>query len=882
MCFGRPNAIEPTRRTITATLIIPASGGVVTFPPVETKTSLRTTSSFATTLPTTLVIDTSSTPQLPIASTPASRNRSTPTQSTSVHSTLVRSTSSPSTEETFTSTSSSSTSRDTEATTALLSTTVNSEANSITSTSETETETSTEAAGAGAGAGDDKDNQDEKEDGDNKLSTEQVAGISVGVLAAAGVAAGAIVLARYCRRRKYPQIKTGFLPVRDTWGYKPERPPKDGPNTNTNAWIANQIRPPLDPATPPPPPPIYSRANTQPAPGHRPHLSPVSMVASPPPSSRGTGHPSPLRRISKLLPAKPVLPVLPLMIKKENPPLLLKPEADENEHRDVGHVAHENAFQLPPLAITLPAPVASSPTRTKPMPPAPPKLQIPVSNGLNQSNARESTITEFEEDRASLSPYGQVWRPPPTTPISATTYYVADQHGNWVLANSERASQLAQANAQKSQGLQSNNEPRSLQKNGGPLTVSNSQLSLAPPAEIVPAIPRTQGPYPLWSSHPNPRRASSIQRPMIRNLTRPQPPSNSSSGSDVTTINTSSSECVSDDPSPPLEQPVSLSPVAESPRSGLGHSPQPIVPPRDPRRISQMAAKNDSAIAKAAAPPTRPMVYYPPGQPSPTLGMDQPLIMSSSPPPAGPQTRPRPTANPGLETTGSPTMRMVEPSPEPEDRRNQEVAQNRAPPFFFAPMYPQPLASRQSQQQYHPAPRPQPQGHQQPHHQSRDSFQRQDPRQSYSHLPIFQSFQRQPPRNPPNYHPLARPPHPSYRPCNHPHQPYQPYRPDHNQPPGAPYQEWCPPQGMTSNLVHQSSGYRSSSEVSSSNSSLLIKRLGSDRASDMAMPTQQPNGTKWRRDGHEAATPAQPSGSTNWKPRLTPTRRGDDLFLNVQ
>ncbi|KAG3181030.1 hypothetical protein PC129_g25404 [Phytophthora cactorum] len=60
----------------------------------------------------------------------------------------------------------------------------------------------------------------------------------------------------------------------------------------------------------------------------------------------------------------------------------------------------------------------------------------------------------------------------------------------------------------------------------------------------------------------------------------------------------------------------------------------------------------------------------------------------------------KPTVNPGLPRSGSPTMRVVEPSTEPEEEEKQDQEQrpvtppkSRAPPFFFAPPYPQPLKS---------------------------------------------------------------------------------------------------------------------------------------------------------------------------------------------
>jgi hypothetical protein len=87
----------------------------------------------------------------------------------------------------------------------------------------------------------------------------------------------------------------------------------------------------------------------------------------------------------------------------------------------------------------------------------------------------------------------------------------------------------------------------------------------------------------------------------------------------------------------------------------------------------------------------------------------------------------------------------------------------------------------------------------------------------------------------------------------------------------------------------------SSERTASTASSLLAKRVGPNRAADMA--DSFPSGavaaaSQWRRDldiggpGYDPSTPPRfqrdyPPTPT-WEPRLTPTRRGDDLFLDVR
>ncbi|KAM0344699.1 hypothetical protein ACHAPU_007294 [Fusarium lateritium] len=894
------------------TLVLAPSGGVVTFPSVITtttttkaRTTLRLdTSSTFETLPTTLVIDTSSPPPLPRPSsktTTRSTTRSTeeesstdsPDEATS-DSEIISITEPPITRSTTLKTSTSA------------------------STSETVTTSSTDVPGGAGGA-----SQDEDSDESKTLSTEQVAGISVGVLAAVGVAVGAIVLARYYRRRKYPHIKTGFLPMRDTWGYKPAR----SDNSGHDSWMIHQLRPDLDPSSNPPPPPAYNRRSIKP--------ESIGIALSPPPSNRNTAHSSPLRRLSKLLPAKPTLPDLSNGATNEKPLPLLKPEWGETGRNVTGQVDRGENPQPPPPTLAVPA-VAASPAKSRPMAPVPPKLYIPPAETsmlvILGNNNRESNVTEFEEDRTSISPNAntQVWRPPPTTPLSATTYYVADQYGNWVLGNPKRASVIARG-SQDSKGSQDGaTKSASMYDNGMPGTADQSNVkTLAPAAEIVPAGsqfrpgPRPQYPSPFFSSQSHPRRSASSRRSMTRPLTRPREDSSSSSATIITTSTESSSSI----PSLALEQQVSLSPVVESPQSVRNRQQQPRIPPRDPRRASQMGSSRES-LNMRSAPPTRQIVYSPPGQPSPTLGMMQPPTgnypaLQTQQPQITPQNKEL-IPNAGLETT-SPTMRIVEPSPEPSpepDETTEPMAVNpnqiRSSPFYYDPPYPEPLQTRQPSQhrrsasgpqpqQYRPYQRPpsfQPSPRQQQaawqpvqrlhshHQQQQQQRQHHQPQQQNSWQPTqrmapsYQSFQQQQPlqpyqRSPQHHQPYQTPTqmHPSFQtrqgqqpqPSQAGYQSYQQY-PAQQQPQIHPsmYQSYRPPQPTNPPLPQ-----------SGSQDSLLSKRVGSGRAAGMTIGTDQNNAPRWNRDDHNKTPPNFPL-SPDWKPKLTPTRRGDDLFLNVQ
>ncbi|KAF4948476.1 hypothetical protein FGADI_9601 [Fusarium gaditjirri] len=902
ICNGRPGAVHPTYLTITATLVLAPSGGVVTFPSVTTKTTSRPdASSTIRTLPTTLVIDTSSPPVIP---RPSTRPTSSTTRSTArEHSTTDSSDDSDIisiTEPPFT-----------KPTTF--------ETSTYTSTSSAESETTADVPGGAGGA-----SKGEGSDDSDKLSTEQVAGISVGVLAAVGVAVGAIVLARYYRRRKYPQIKTGFLPMRDTWGYKPDR----SDNGGHNSWMVHQLRPDLDPTNHPPPPPTSNRRSVKP--------ETIGVALSPPPSSHNTAvHTSPLRRLSKLLPAKPTIPDLSGGNINDKPLPLLHAEQADGRRQDAGHSSRDESSSISPPTLA----AAAWTGRSKPTLPTPLKLQIPQAEkragpAVRMSN-RESNVTEFEEDRTSISPNAntQVWRPP-TTPLSATTYYVADQYGNWVLGNPNRASVIARG----SQDFKASQEgaPRPPNNDNAPLGSAerSDTRSLAPPAEIIPGGapsrpggPRPQYPSPFFSSQSHPRRSASSRRSMTRPLTRPREDSSSSSATIITTSTESSSSI----PSVAPEQQVSLSPVVESPQSVRARQQQPQIPPRDPRRASQMG-KSGVSVNPRAAPPTRQVVYSPPGQPSPTLGLMQPpsayyaALQSRAQLNAQSQQKPQsavqsmqPADNTGTQAASS-TMRIVEPSPEPDETTepaNVKEDQIRASPFYFDPPYPQPLHSRQTSQhrrsasgpqpqpqQYQPYQRPpsfQPSPHQQQaawqpvqrlhshnHQQQRhNQQQQQNPWQPTQRIPpTYPPFQQQQPlqsyqRTFPHQQPYQQPQmYPSFQPRpgqqHHPrstgdYQSFQPYpATQQTQIHPSQYQSYRPPQSMNPPIAH-----------SDSQDSLLAKRVGLDRAAGMTIGTAKTAASKWNRDIQNKTPPNLPM-SPHWQPTLTPTRRGDDLVLNVQ
>ncbi|OHE92956.1 hypothetical protein CORC01_11749 [Colletotrichum orchidophilum] len=1003
MCSNQPGAIQPTHTAIIATLILPTSGGIILVPPRTTTTSTISTSTshLTTSIPTTLISATG-TPSIPNTFT-------TLTTSTTFQASITSSNITPPPVPP-----------------------------SSTATPSASVTAVPGAEGASSGAS-------------KSLGTAQVAGLAVGIAAAVGIAILAICFACRRRRKDYPDEKTGFFPVRekDSWEFHPQ----DGP---ANIF---HISPPVhhaqSPSPPPPRPPPAARTRTSRRMSWWPGA--IGLAVSRPESTLAL-RPSPQqqnRPTSRLLPAKPSLlspkPVLSLKI----------PEID-----------------LTPSSLPRPqGHSASAPTNSQIFKTA--KLTAPPKSHYN---ARESTMTEFEEDDAITSARSarsnNIWRPPSATvgnsnvPKSAT-YYVADKNGNWVLGDPKSATHMAQIAeldaSGASQGGGAKAKPSYAESAmlaatattagmghgaGSPVAPSAARMMppppvLLPPAEIVqtdalaapptahqsrpssvyfPANtrpntviqnsappPSARAPHPVPSmsfSHPEPprRRSNSLGRRSSSKSksagsgTAPLPaasvstgagnaPQRSDSHDSHASATTIASSVASVEAEPVIEQ-SSLSPVFESPTSkgspGVGHSPvsYPVIPGR-------VSSKPRYDNLRHLAPPTRPFAAFPAGQPSPTLGMmqqqqQQLQQLQSQQPRNGPDmasydvsrkpvgTRPRPTgpaADPSRIATGSPSLRLVTPSPPPSSSENRnkdqglqqephwKPAQTQRPPQM-RPLYPPPLNPKrpklernddvhpqpqaatvqqapltlepqsatvhkalwgnlppptQQQQQQQPAlysglPSQQPQQTQrqqqkQQQQLNQSSFQQRQRRRSQQNRQSIQ--QPLPPKSPPPKQPLPERPS-SASPSPH-HIASQAIRPISTTAPAP-----APPASSTIQPIppgpprHPSSTASPSIATPSTASSLLSKRLGSERAAALVLPNaglrHSPNWRPYRpggagdgtdlllspdaalfptppglssrnggvgRGGHLPATPT-------WHPRLTPTRRGDDLFLNVQ
>lgn len=105
---------------------------------------------------------------------------------------------------------------------------------------------------------------------------------------------------------------------------------------------------------------------------------------------------------------------------------------------------HGNGQSSPPQqqlqSLSPPQPTHQPATRPNltvaiPPPSRPGKQTIKRASTTSTVNGRDSIVTEFAEDGEDMTTLGSalIWRPPNTDANSATTYYVADKWGNWVL-----------------------------------------------------------------------------------------------------------------------------------------------------------------------------------------------------------------------------------------------------------------------------------------------------------------------------------------------------------------------------------------------------------------------------------------------------------------
>ncbi|KAG6070964.1 hypothetical protein E4U33_003941 [Claviceps sp. LM78 group G4] len=500
------------------------------------------------------------------------------TTGTELHSTLVVDTHSPPPTTAATSSSSSSSSPSSSSATAssTADTTLRTSVATETRPVETSSVTATTTPGAAQGAG-------------RSLTPFQKAGIAVGVIGFALVAAGSLLFLRLCRNKKKSEKKRmsgTHSNKRDSWGQHLGKQHDGGgggggggsgaggnAGGGESAWMADLIYPFRDapgasstestvPLTSAPKPTtatplaatlttaaaVAGPLNAEKAPeaGSYSKMTPDSKdITSPGANNRISWHHSVLglaispvistnasptskrssvsRPRSKLLPDKPELS---LLLGKKPSTVNTAPTDDTR------YYGNTTPYRGPPeKGMPSPKPTHPSPHRS-----VLPKLVIPqqhdsekkltnVGGKKSRNHPRESNMTEFEEDgrrSSSMSSEGHIWRPPSTEPLSAVTpYYVADKHGNWVLADQNTMSQGAARQGRTAPRTPPLSEylrlatsaTRHAVQNRQPMTEKKQQIHF--PAHRVAAGPGISSPDPANSPSPT--------RQTIRLVTEPEP-----------------------------------------------------------------------------------------------------------------------------------------------------------------------------------------------------------------------------------------------------------------------------------------------------------------------------------------------------------------------
>lgn len=679
------------------------------------------------------------------------------------------------------------------------------------------------------------------------LNTAQIAGISVGIAATLGLAVGLIFLARSVWKRNFGDMESFLSPQkRESKGFGMLK-------SNQNSPRVLQISAPIH-GTP------IDMAFRRPGDFQRPMMSKPETIGR---------VPFPLRSATAttLQDARAQSPTSTDQLSKTYIPY--RPGGGQG---------------LPKPALTVSIPQDPSQNR---------------QTARTLLSSRDSVMTEFQEDGEGEDLGGaNIWRPPHSDPQSSTTYYVADRYGNWVKSNKERDSELPELPSAMNEAKSA----RDMDAATGfpaadrvvPDLTANQVSKLTPAQRRAPATrlgppiefkdrgqaPRSSSVYSPFSTprsvvaepgnpvRPHllpvaplaaPQRASAAgtkgHDPSKRQMSKHGNRQNKRRSLDsATTISSSVAEDnngagAANDGDPQ----DGLSPVVESPHTplSLGQSraayAEPLAAaPESTRRRDQHGHKQLPTPPKRVQ-PSLTLFPRPPkneaggplppsdlGQPSSTRGVadvGSPLEAQRNRAAAqvsarAPGLNPNPLRNPAAFKTGSPEMRAGSAPPESERQRR-----------------PSPLNQHQPYQQ---------------RHRCGSSWQLQQ------QLPHQRSTQPGPPAVP-------------GRDCLA----------------STASQERLGPTGLPDRNFHSPASSTKTAAASSvgSSSVLLTKRLGAESAAALTLrgdlggrSTQR---VKWQRDqespesrgqGSVAASAAMPG----WLPKLTPTRRGGDLFLNVQ
>lgn len=183
---------------------------------------------------------------------------------------------------------------------------------------------------------------------------------------------------------------------------------------------------------------------------------------------------------------------------------------------------------------------AAKPALTVAIPPAKPqpanRSSTMSNNRMPFSGGRDSVVTEFAEDGETSAGLGsaQIWRPPNTDPQSASTYYVADKWGNWVLGGGSGPEEhvaemptpvsktVAERDAEQDRAVQESNAVKAAVKDlssptlGAPVAVRVSRPAGAPGRPTIRHVAPESGRLPINT------RSSSVYSNFSMNFSLPQ------------------------------------------------------------------------------------------------------------------------------------------------------------------------------------------------------------------------------------------------------------------------------------------------------------------------------------------------------------------------
>ncbi|KAK4241306.1 hypothetical protein C8A03DRAFT_12386 [Achaetomium macrosporum] len=707
-----------------------------------------------------------------------------------------------------------------------------------------------------------------------QLDSAQIAGITLGCVAVVVFGILLVFLARCVRRKRFGDLEAGFSKMRDSMSFGRKSRPSSAPGIQISSPIpkVQAKRNPTDP-------------RWQPGVQQQGAGLAISSFAA-----RGGVFARPS-------PAPTSAPVPPL------PPI----PAPTPSPAPAPAVA---AQSVPRLVLSRPP--AAQPPRAERSPPKP-TLTLAIPKGPQQvvrvpASGRDSVVTEFAEDgEGELAPGTTIWRPPATDPLSATTIYFADKGGNWILRNaSTRRPEMQTSKMVLAPTKRAMKEvPRARAEIELPSPDHKTKAERAkdayggfsPDAVVSPLrLPRRSGQARLGSpiAFKDQRREPQLSSPSLserlsqtaetlggestqaanrpsnmfssavreaRDLTggriKRRPSRRASrrvSQDSATSIESAAAGPFESENAAKDESQLDLSPVAESPHTPISPGKSPVTYPNIRKRndIQQLPV---SAKGPGLAGAPRYNVWHPPGYASPTGASVLPSIKTVK--------------------GGVPEMRSSErprnaPGSRPAPSRNPGQTRGRAPGTGFGPVSPIEKQYWQRQRQVaNPA-----------------------------------SYWNQP-QNPPARARAARPPPPPPTP------PYElpaneknensPRRPATQTPPQSQQQRRPTPTTRPTELPTpqatpgggDTSSSQSQSQSQQHQSTLLAKRRGADKAAALTLAANNGNGkgsgdATARRAKKPGWTKEDPSSygpvpiTPGWVPELTPTRRGEDLYLNVR